>query len=117
RAAPWIPCLRPGRSHPPRNPRCQAGRIQWRRLPGRRLRGGCDLPGRRRGILGAALPPLRLFGGKGGVGKTTCAAAAALAAASFSIGSGRRVLVVSTDPAPSLGDALRVELTDEPTAI
>ncbi|HSU81983.1 MAG TPA: ArsA-related P-loop ATPase, partial [Thermoanaerobaculia bacterium] len=52
----------------------------------------------------APLPPLRLFGGKGGVGKTTCAAAAALAAASSSIGSGRRVLAVSTDPAPSLGD-------------
>jgi arsenite-transporting ATPase len=45
---------------------------------------------------------LRIFGGKGGVGKTTCAAAAALAAAE----TGGRVLVVSTDPAHSLGDAL-----------
>ncbi|HEY0512957.1 MAG TPA: TRC40/GET3/ArsA family transport-energizing ATPase [Thermoanaerobaculia bacterium] len=54
-----------------------------------------------------------MFGGKGGVGKTTCAAAAALAAAE----SGRRVLAVSTDPAPSLGDALRARLTDEPTLI
>ncbi len=61
----------------------------------------------------APLPPLRLFGGKGGVGKTTCAAAAALAAAE----SGRRVLAVSTDPAPSLGDAFRVELTAEPAPI
>src|SRR4051794_17138550 len=59
------------------------------------------------------LPPLRLFGGKGGVGKTTCAAAAALAAAE----SGRRVLVVTTDPAPSLGDALRADLTGEPSPI
>ncbi|MFL6236503.1 MAG: ArsA family ATPase [Thermoanaerobaculia bacterium] len=59
------------------------------------------------------LPPLRLFGGKGGVGKTTCAAAAALAAAE----SGRRVLAVTTDPAPSLGDAFRAELTGEPTPI
>ncbi len=59
------------------------------------------------------LPPLRLFGGKGGVGKTTCAAAAALAAAE----SGRRVLAVTTDPAPSLGDAFRVNLTGEPTPI
>jgi arsenite/tail-anchored protein-transporting ATPase len=42
------------------------------------------------------------FAGKGGVGKTTCAAAAALAAAE----SGRRVAIVSTDPAHSLGDAL-----------
>ncbi len=56
---------------------------------------------------------MRLFGGKGGVGKTTCAAAAALAAAE----SGRRVLAVSTDPAPSLGDALRMALTAEPTVI
>jgi arsenite-transporting ATPase len=48
----------------------------------------------------------RFFGGKGGVGKTTLAAAAALDAAE----SGRRVLVVSMDPAHSLGDALAVSL-------
>ncbi len=40
------------------------------------------------------------FGGKGGVGKTTCAAASALAAAR----AGRRVLLVSTDPAHSTSD-------------
>lgn len=39
------------------------------------------------------------FGGKGGVGKTTCAAACALDQAE----SGRRVLLVSTDPAHNLG--------------
>jgi arsenite-transporting ATPase len=61
----------------------------------------------------APLPPLRLFGGKGGAGKTTCAAAAALAAAE----AGRRVLAVTTDPAPSLGDALRARLTGEPARI
>jgi arsenite-transporting ATPase len=55
----------------------------------------------------------RFFGGKGGVGKTTCAAAAALHAAE----SGRRVLVVSTDPAHSLGDALKKELGPEPLRI
>src|SRR5581483_9481175 len=44
----------------------------------------------------------RLFAGKGGVGKTSCAAAAALAAAAR----GASVLLVSTDPAHSLGDAL-----------
>lgn len=40
------------------------------------------------------------FGGKGGVGKTTCAAATALTASR----SGRRVLLVSTDPAHSTSD-------------
>jgi arsenite-transporting ATPase len=40
------------------------------------------------------------FGGKGGVGKTTCSAAFALAASQ----SGRRVLLVSTDPAHSTAD-------------
>ena len=39
------------------------------------------------------------FGGKGGVGKTTVSAATALAAAD----AGRRVLLVSTDPAHNLG--------------
>jgi arsenite-transporting ATPase len=51
---------------------------------------------------------LILFGGKGGVGKTTAAAAAALAIAR----SGRRVLVLSIDPAHSLGDALAVTVGD-----
>jgi arsenite-transporting ATPase len=51
-------------------------------------------------------PRLLFFGGKGGVGKTTCAAAYAIDAAS----SGLRTLAVSTDPAHSLGDALGVRL-------
>jgi arsenite-transporting ATPase len=54
------------------------------------------------------------YGGKGGVGKTTCASAYALAA------SGRdrlRVLLVSTDPAHSLGDALGVKLSGTPARI
>jgi arsenite-transporting ATPase len=51
-------------------------------------------------------PRLTFFGGKGGVGKTTCAAAAAVRAAT----EGARVLVLSTDPAHSLGDALGVGL-------
>ncbi len=48
----------------------------------------------------AAEPRYHFFGGKGGVGKTTCAGAAALTRAER----GRRVLVVSTDPAHSLAD-------------
>ena len=51
-----------------------------------------------------------LFTGKGGVGKTTTAAATAVAAAR----TGARVLVVSTDPAHSLGDAFGIELGDQP---
>jgi len=56
---------------------------------------------------------LLLFGGKGGVGKTTCAAATALAIAERD--PERRVLLLSTDPAHSLGDALGTALSDAPS--
>lgn len=58
-------------------------------------------------------PRFTFFGGKGGVGKTTCAAAAAVRAAA----EGARVLVVSTDPAHSLSDALDLELGAEPRPV
>jgi arsenite-transporting ATPase len=51
-----------------------------------------------------------LVTGKGGVGKTTTAAATAARCAA----TGRRTLVLSTDPAHSLGDALGVALEDRP---
>lgn len=54
-----------------------------------------------------------LFTGKGGVGKTTVAAATALRAAE----KGLRTVVISTDPAHSLADALDVRLGDRPTAV
>jgi arsenite-transporting ATPase len=54
-----------------------------------------------------------LFTGKGGVGKTTLAAATAALLAR----SGRKVLAVSTDPAHSLGDALEADLGGEPTEL
>ena len=54
-----------------------------------------------------------LFTGKGGVGKTTAAAATAALAAR----SGLKTLVVSTDTAHSLGDALGVSVADEPTEV
>jgi arsenite-transporting ATPase len=54
-----------------------------------------------------------LYGGKGGVGKTTCAAAHALEIAR----SGAATLVVSTDPAHSLGDAFERDLGPDPTDI
>jgi arsenite-transporting ATPase len=50
-----------------------------------------------------------LFTGKGGVGKTTIAAATALRAAE----AGHRTLVMSTDPAHSLADSFDVELVAE----
>ena len=58
----------------------------------------------------AASPRLTLVGGKGGVGKTTTAAAIAVALAD----SGRPTLAVSVDPAHSLGDALGVRLGPDP---
>ncbi|MCW2717755.1 ArsA family ATPase [Pseudonocardia sp.] len=54
-----------------------------------------------------------LFTGKGGVGKTTLAAATAARLAR----SGRKALVVSTDPAHSLGDALDADLSGDPTEL
>ncbi|RMG71217.1 MAG: ArsA family ATPase [Bacteroidetes bacterium] len=54
-----------------------------------------------------------LFTGKGGVGKTTTAAATALQAAR----QGYRTLVLSTDPAHSLADALDTELSPEPVEV
>ena len=58
----------------------------------------------------SAPPRFRFFGGKGGVGKTTSAAAAAVAIAER----GRRVLLVSTDPAHSLADAVDTKLSARP---
>jgi arsenite-transporting ATPase len=54
-----------------------------------------------------------LFTGKGGVGKTTVAAATAVRAAE----AGLRTIVCSTDPAHSLADAFDTPLGDRPTAI
>ena len=58
-------------------------------------------------------PRFHFVGGKGGVGKTTCAAALSIAAAE----AGSRVLVASTDPAPSLGDAFAIPLASSPRRI
>ncbi|GAA3037407.1 ArsA family ATPase [Actinokineospora globicatena] len=54
-----------------------------------------------------------LFTGKGGVGKTTLAAATAALLA----GRGHRTLVVSTDPAHSLADVLAVPLGPTPSRV
>ena len=76
----------------------------------------------RQGPIQAALDPTRdnqrvtrilLYTGKGGVGKTSVAAATAIACADR----GYRTMVLSTDIAHSLGDAFGVELGPEPTEI
>jgi len=54
-----------------------------------------------------------LFTGKGGVGKTTIAAATAWKTAKM----GYKTLIISTDPAHSLSDALDTQLGPEPTEI
>ncbi len=53
------------------------------------------------------------YGGKGGVGKTTCAVATGLSLAA----AGRETLVVSTDPAHSLSDSLEADIGSEPTEL
>ncbi len=53
------------------------------------------------------------FTGKGGVGKTTTASAVAVALAD----SGRRVLIVSTDPASNLDDVFALTAGPEPTGV
>ena len=54
-----------------------------------------------------------LYIGKGGVGKTSIAAATAVKSAK----QGRKTLVISTDPAHSLGDSFDQKLSNEPMAI
>ncbi|MDG4658233.1 arsenical pump-driving ATPase [Ectobacillus antri] len=59
------------------------------------------------------LTPFLFFTGKGGVGKTSTACATAVTLADM----GKRVLLVSTDPASNLQDVFEVEVKNEPTAI
>jgi arsenite/tail-anchored protein-transporting ATPase len=58
-------------------------------------------------------PRTILYTGKGGVGKTSVAAATARRIAA----GGARTLVLSTDPAHSLADALQTEIGGEPTQV
>jgi arsenite/tail-anchored protein-transporting ATPase len=58
-------------------------------------------------------PRTILYTGKGGVGKTSVAAATARRCAA----AGKRTVVLSTDPAHSLADSLEAELGADPTAL
>lgn len=60
-----------------------------------------------------ATQPIIFVGGKGGVGKTTTAAALASRYAAQQ----KKTLIISTDPAHSLGDVLNMSLSNEKTAI
>ena len=60
-----------------------------------------------------AAQPIIFVGGKGGVGKTTTAAALA----SYYASQQKKTLIVSTDPAHSLGDVLNIRLSNEKTAV
>ncbi|MEK3992875.1 MULTISPECIES: arsenical pump-driving ATPase [Robertmurraya] len=61
----------------------------------------------------AVYTPYLFFTGKGGVGKTSTACATAVSLAD----EGKKVLLVSTDPASNLQDVLEVELTNIPSEI
>jgi len=66
-------------------------------------------------VMATAETRLLMFGGKGGVGKTTCAVAGAVDIALTA--PNRRVLLLSTDPAHSIGDALGHAFSDVPGLI
>ena len=58
-------------------------------------------------------PKIVMFCGKGGVGKTTCASATAIHYAS----KGKRTLLISTDPFPSLTDILEINVKGDITEV
>jgi arsenite/tail-anchored protein-transporting ATPase len=62
-------------------------------------------------ILDRTPKQLIMIGGKGGVGKTTCASAIAL---HFAL-KGKKTLIISSDPTPSLSDIFEVEIGDRET--
>ncbi|MGH7638885.1 MAG: ArsA family ATPase [Gemmatimonadaceae bacterium] len=86
----------------------EARRRERRQPQRRRPRHAASPPSR----LASLLRPLTIVAGKGGVGKTTVAAALALQSARHA-----RTLVVSTDPAPSLADAFAQPIADEDTPV
>ncbi|HET9452776.1 MAG TPA: ArsA family ATPase [Gemmatimonadaceae bacterium] len=88
-------------------PRARTKRAGPRARPARQAQASGESP-----IAAEWLTPLTIVAGKGGVGKTTVACALGIVAASR-----YRTLVVSTDPAPSVADALGQPIPDADTAI
>jgi len=80
----------------PRSPRA-AKRAEKERVS------SATFPSGSAGSIAGLVRPLTIVGGKGGVGKSTIACALAIAAADENAGD---ILLVSTDPAPSIADAL-----------
>ena len=64
-------------------------------------------------LLGQQAKRLIMIGGKGGVGKTTCASAIAL---HFSR-KGKKTLIISSDPTPSLSDIFEIQIGDQETPV
>ena len=83
----------------------------WARLPG--VLGGPAITTPTLNVHHAMRPRTILYTGKGGVGKTSVAAATARRCAA----AGHRTLVFSTDPAHSLADALQTPLGGEPSEV
>ena len=92
-------CCGPAKTAP--SPKNSARRHQWLLL-GRRMSSLVMDPSR-----------ILFFTGKGGVGKTSAACATAISIAD----AGKRVLLVSTDPASNLDEVLGVKLTGSPTPV
>ena len=88
------------------------GRARVAAERGRKVRAAGRPTKRSSSPLDRLLRPLTIVAGKGGVGKTTVAAALALHSSRSA-----RSLVVSTDPAPSLADALEQPVPDADTAV
>ena len=104
-------------------PACRCGADLIRSAAARKL-AGLGLPEPARKTARRRLPEsievfrnvkLLFFGGKGGVGKTTAAATVALRLARAE--PGRAVLLLSTDPAHSLGDVFGEPVGDRPALI
>ena len=91
---------RQGAAHGPWTEGTRQRRLEVSRLPERRMGG-------------AMAPRIILYTGKGGVGKTSVAAATARRCAA----AGLRTVVLSTDPAHSLSDSLEAPLGGDPTEV